>query len=45
MIPTGYDVLYHEHSALPFIKRTVRTDFGIELKDATHLKLILERRA
>jgi hypothetical protein len=44
-IPEGYDVLYQEHYPLPFIKRQVRKDLGIELKDATHLKLILERRA
>jgi hypothetical protein len=45
MLPSDYEVLYHEHGPLPYIKRSVRDDFGIELKDATHLKLILERRA
>lgn len=44
MLPRDYDVLYHEHGVLPYIKRGVRDDFGIELKDATHLKLILEKR-
>ena len=44
MLPPTYDVLYHEHYALPFLKRSIRQEFGIELKDATHLKLILEKR-
>lgn len=43
MIPSEYSLLYHEHFTLPYIKRTVRNTFNIELKDATHLKLILER--
>lgn len=41
-IPPKYRVMYHEHYVLPFIRRTVKDDFGIELKDPTHLKLILE---
>jgi len=45
MLPFNYDVMYHEHYVLPYIKRTVRDDLGIELKDPTHLKIILERRA
>ncbi len=44
LLPSGYSVLYHEHGVLPFIKRQVRCDFGIDMKDATHLKLILEKR-
>lgn len=43
-IPEGYEVLYKEHYTLPYLKRQVRQDFGIELKDPTHLKIILERR-
>lgn len=42
MIPREYRVIYHEHYVLPYIRRKVRTDLGIELKDPTHLKLILE---
>lgn len=45
MIPPQYRVIYHEHYVLPYIRRTVRTDFDIELKDPTHLKLILERKS
>lgn len=43
MIPMGYDVIYHEHFVLPYIKRTVKQEVGIEMKDPTHLKLILEK--
>ena len=44
LLPLEYDIMYHEHGTLPYIKRAVRDDFGIELKDATHLKLVLENR-
>lgn len=43
MIPNQYSVLFSEHNVLPFIKRQVRTDFGIDMKDAIHLKMVLER--
>lgn len=45
MVPRGYDVVYHDHFVLPWLRRSVLRDFDIELKDQTHLKLILERRA
>lgn len=41
-IPMNYDIKYHEHFILPYIKGMINDDFGIELKDNTHLKLILE---
>jgi hypothetical protein len=40
-IPLEYDVLFHEHYVLPVLWQTVKSDVGIELKDPTHLKLIL----
>lgn len=43
MVPENYHVVYHEHYVLPYIKRMVRDELGIELKDPTHLKIILER--
>ena len=43
-IPDYYDVVFHEHFILPFLKGKVMEDFGIELKDNTHLKLILKRK-
>jgi hypothetical protein len=42
-IPMEYDVVFHEHYVLPYVLQTVRDDTGIELKDPTHLKLILRR--
>ena len=44
MVPRGYDVVYHDHFVLPWLRRSVLRDFDIELKDQTHLKLILEKR-
>jgi hypothetical protein len=29
--------------ALPYTQRRVEEDFGVEIKDDTHLKLILEK--
>lgn len=40
-IPMEYDILFHEHYVLPYVLQTVRDETGIELKDPTHLKLIL----
>lgn len=42
-IPDNYRIIFHEHFILPHLKNVVKKDFGIDLKDATHLKLILER--
>ena len=42
-IPNEYDVLFHEHYVLPFIWQSVKNDTGIEIKDPTHIKLILKR--
>lgn len=43
-VPREYDVVFHEHYVLPYILQTVRDDMGIELKDPTHMKLILRRK-
>ena len=43
MIPREYSVTYHEHYVLPYIRRMVKKELGVELKDPTHLKLILEK--
>ena len=42
--PDTYDIEFHEHFILPFLKNVVRADFGILLKDNTHLKIILKKR-
>ena len=43
MIPDNYDVVFHEHYILPYLLNQVLKDFGVEIKDNTHLKLILKR--
>ncbi|MGV9141488.1 MAG: class I SAM-dependent methyltransferase [Promethearchaeota archaeon] len=43
-IPDEYDIEFSEHFILPFLRNKIRKDFGIELKDNTHLKLILRRK-
>ena len=43
-IPDDYNIEFHEHFVLPFIKSTVLRDYDILIKDNTHLKLILKRR-
>ena len=43
LIPEGWSVSYHEHYPLPYTKNLVRKEFGIEIKDNTHLKMIIQR--
>lgn len=42
-ISDKYEITFHEHFILPYLKDTVKNDFGIEIKDNTHLKLILRK--
>lgn len=42
-VPKRFTPIFKEHFTLPFLRRKVREDFGFELADRTHLKLILER--
>ena len=42
-IPDGYRIVFKEHFTLPYIVWQIRKDFGFELKEHTHLKLILEK--
>lgn len=37
-----YDVVYESRFTLPFLHDKVMEDFGIDIKDATHIKLILK---
>lgn len=41
---TKYEIIYHEHYTLPYIKNCAREDFDINIRDFTHLKLILRRK-
>ena len=38
-----YRITYYEHYVLPYTKNRIMKEEGIELKDNTHIKLILER--
>lgn len=44
-IPSRFFPVFKEHFTLPFLRRRVREDFGIDLADRTHLKLVLEATA
>ena len=38
-----YRLKHYEHYTLPFLKEVVKADFGIDLVDPTHVKMILEK--
>jgi len=42
-ITDDYTIEFHEHFVLPFLKNVVKHSFNIDIKDNTHLKLILKR--
>lgn len=43
-IPDNYDIVYQEHFVLPYLYNQVKKDFDIEIKDNTHLKIILKKK-
>lgn len=45
LIPREYSIAFYEHFRLPYAVKTIRKDFGITLRDNTHLKVIFERNA
>ena len=42
-IPDTYRLVYKDEFTLPYTSWQIRKDFGFELKEHTHIKLILER--
>lgn len=44
LIPSNYEIIYYNHYILPFTKDKIMEDFGIELKDNTHVKILLKRK-
>ena len=45
-IPTDkYRIVYFENYILPYTSKKVKEDFGIEIRDNTHIKLLLEKVA
>lgn len=45
IIPNNYEIMYEEAYVLPYLKEQVMKDFGYEITDPTHIKLILKRKA
>lgn len=43
MIPKAYVPSFIEHYTLPFLRNKVAEDYGVQLQDRTHLKLILTK--
>lgn len=41
--PAEYKINHFTHEVLPFLKKQVMEDFGIEIKERTHVKIILTR--
>ena len=44
LIPDTYEIVYEEEYVLPFLKEQVKKDFGYEIKDNTHIKLLLKKK-
>lgn len=38
----GYSLIYYDHYILPYLQHVVQRDFGITLKDYTHVKMIFK---
>mgnify|MGYP004554235557 CR=1 FL=1 len=43
-IPSDYEIAYIETYCLPYLKSIVEKDFGININDNTHVKLLLRKR-
>ena len=45
-IPTDkYEIIYFEDYVLPFTANKIEEDFGVQLHDSTHVKLLLKRKS
>jgi len=44
MMPDTYEVVFYSSYTLPYLAYTVKEDFGIELADNTHVKILLRRK-
>lgn len=44
LFPDDYFPTFISHYSLPYIRRKVRQDFGLDFQEPTHLKLVMERR-
>lgn len=43
LIPDNYRITFLDHYTPEFLKKCVKEDFGIDLKEKTHIKMIIER--
>jgi ribosomal protein L11 methylase PrmA len=43
-IPSDYEIVYINTYCLPYTKSMIEKDFGISIKDNTHVKLLLKKR-
>lgn len=43
-ISDKYEIVYFEHFLLPFQKNIIKNDFGIDIENNTHLKMILKKK-
>ena len=43
-IPYDYEIVYINTYCLPYTRSVVEKDFGISIKDNTHVKLLLRKR-
>ncbi len=41
----NYEIIYKEQFILPFIHNQVMKDFGINIKDNTHIKIIARKKS
>lgn len=44
-IPNNYSILYEEDFILPYLKKEVKKDFGVELTHSTHVKMIIKNKS
>lgn len=44
LAPREYEPIYLEHFTVPWIRNRVLEDFGVDLQDRTHVKIILKKK-
>lgn len=44
-IPNGYSIIYEKDFVLPYLRQEVKIDFGVELTNSTHVKMIIKNRS
>ena len=42
LVGDSYELIYHEHFLLPYVRESIKKDYDITIRDYTHLKLILK---